>query len=247
MSGAARIRLGAVLLGLSLCAFARADAQVPATPPPDTTVTDTTASASHPDLNGVWNLDERAGDDVQAFAKKVADAFAREQAQRRNLQAESGDDDMYGGGFGGEERSFSRDVGSGNRSRGGREGPGGPGGPRGRDGDADAKPGARLAAVLRQLLISGDGQTVEIMDGSDRSATYVADGEFHADKSARGNVTLRATWQDDTLVLERIGNPLTIVRRLRLAPQPARLLVEVSVQTASGQEMSAHLEYSGIP
>ena len=234
MSCDPRLRLGAVILGVLLCgSFARGDAPPPADAPADV----------RPDLNGVWNLDERAGDDVRSFAKQVSDVIAREQAQRQSLQAETEDDGMSGGGFGGEERTFGRGDGGG-RGRGGRDGHGGP---RDRGGDADAKPGARLAAVLGQLLISGDGQTVEIMDGSDRSETYVADGEFHEDKGDRGHVTTRATWQGDTLVLERIGNPLTIVRRLRLAPQSARLVAEVSVQTASGQAVSAHLEYTGIP
>ncbi len=217
-----------------------------------------------PNLNGVWNLDEHGSDNLEAFTSRIGKLLASARASRQRAGAEvGGGDDMPGG-----RGDFDNDdqMGGGGMSRGGMGrgamaggGRGRPGGGRhgaaqgARSGD-DARPGQHLETAIRQLLISGTSGTIEIMDGNDRSYTYITDGQLHANAGGpHGNEprpgahVTRATWQDGTLVVEQAGGPLTIVRRLRLAPDGTRLLVEISVEGAGNETVTAHLEYAGVP
>ena len=84
------------------------------------------------------------------------------------------------------------------------------------------------------------------MDGTDRTETWFPDGQVHA-QSGPGpwSLTSRAVWHDGVLVLERSGGTLTIIRRLRPAPDGTSLIVDYLVKNASGRRANATLRYVG--
>jgi hypothetical protein len=137
------------------------------------------------------------------------------------------------------------------RPSGGRRDTGGPGGGQGesvRGGEgARGGPGAGIAKGALQLLISVDGEAIEIVDAAERTETWVPDGEARAPEGPGGRrATHRAVWQEGVLVLEQLGGPLTLTRRLRLSDDGQRLLVDLSVSEAEGKSVTAHLEYVGV-
>jgi protocatechuate 3,4-dioxygenase beta subunit len=48
------------------------------------------------------------------------------------------------------------------------------------------------------------------------------------------------------LVLEQLGGPFSLTRRLQLSDDGRRLLVDLSVLDANGKPVTAHLEYAGV-
>jgi hypothetical protein len=221
------------------------------------------AAAPTPDLSGVWNLDPGASDDLKAFAKKLGP-----------LLPAGGERGMGGpgGGGGGPGGGMGEGPGGGMGGPGG--GMGGPGGGMGRPGGraggrmpADelgsgaedsqepapagrgpaGGPGSGLARAAQQLLISVDGEAIEILDGAERSETWVPDGEVHAQAGPGGRESSRrAAWRDGALVLEQLGGPLSMSRRLQLSADGRRLLVDLTAVAADGKPVTAHLEYAGV-
>ncbi len=202
-----------------------------------------------PDLTGVWNLDAKASDDLKAFAKRVGSLMPGG-GRPGGMGGPGGGMGGPGGGMGG--------PGGGMGGPGGARGGGMPadelgsgaenqGGQAPREGQGSGGPGAGLARAAQQLLISGDGETIEIVDGAERSETWVPDGASHTQKGP-GDQTLsrRAAWQGGVLVLEQFGGPLSVTRRLRLDDAGKRLLVDLSVLDADGKPVTAHLVYAGV-
>lgn len=180
-----------------------------------------------PDLNGVWNLDTKASDDLKAFVKTLGSLVPS-----RGQRGEGGP----GGGFGG--RMPADELGAG--AEGQEESPRGGQGPGG-------GPGSGLVKASQQLLISADGRTIEIVDGADRSETWVPDGETRKQEGPGGRApSRRAVWQNGVLVLEQLGGPFSLTRRLQLSDDGRRLLVDLSVLDANGKPVTAHLEYAGV-
>jgi len=236
-----------VCLGLALVLVAlgagapRAAAEAPAaTPPPEAT----------PDLTGVWILDTKASDDLKAFAKALGSLLPA--GGQRGTGGPGGGMGGPGGGMGGpppgggkggsgagmDGRMPADEMGSGaegphETTRGGQGSAGGP--------------GAGLARAAQQLLISVDGDALEIVDATDRSMIWVPDGVVHAQAGPGGReLSCRAEWQNGVLILEQLGGPLTSSRRLQLSDDGQRLVVELSVLGADGEPVTAHLEYAGV-
>jgi hypothetical protein len=227
------------------------------------------AAAPTPDLSGVWNLDAGASDDLKAFAKKLGSL--QPAGGERGMGGPGGGMGGPGGGMGGPGGGMGGPGGGMGGPGGGMSGPGGgrgrPGGGAGGRMPADelgsgaedsrdappadrgpgGGPGSGLAKAAQQLLISADGDALEIVDGAERSETWVPDGEVHAQAGPGGREsTRRAAWRDGALVLEQFGGPLSLSRRLQLSADGRRLLVDLTAVAADGKPVTAHLEYVGV-
>jgi hypothetical protein len=204
------------------------------------------AVATPPDLTGVWNLDAKASDDLKAFAKQVGSllpAGGRPGGPGGGMGSPGGGMGGPGGGMGGPGGARgggmpADELGSDAENQ---------GGPPPRGGQGSGGPGAGLARAAQQLLISADGEAIEIVDGAERSETWVPDGASHTQKGPGDQaLSRRAAWQDGVLALEQLGGPLSVTRRLRLDDGGRRLLVELSVLDADGKPVTAHLVYEGV-
>jgi hypothetical protein len=190
-------------------------------------------------LSGVWSLDRNRSDDLvetlESYLARSAPAGGRDQGR-------GGSGGGMGGGMGG--------------GRGGRGGMGGsmndpsdvgshPGREGRQAGDPEAGPQA-MAAAFDQVLISRDGEAIEIMDGSDRTVRWIPDGRTSTRETRRGAVVEQAWWDGGVLVLATRGGPVDITRRLRPGDDGRSLEVDVVFGRAGTSDTArAHLVYTG--
>lgn len=230
-----------ICLVLTLCAT---PLTAPATTAPVVTAVpaDTMAQPT-PDLSGVWTL---ADSDVLVVASFVERAGELLPTRGRDGRG-SGGHGTRGGGPGG--------MGGGPGGRGGFGG--GMGGRPGRGAPPPAGPGAtaerghasdvpleELEKASRQLLISHHEGSVEIMDGTDRTTVWVPGERPRPSRGPGGaEVTRRAEWVEDSLVIELDGSMLTIRRTLRLVDDGAVLAVELTLENVRGQRRTVRLRY----
>lgn len=205
----------------------------------ETTTAEMAAIEMPVDLTGVWNLDENASDDLQAQMDQLMDEIREQMAQKRGSRGGG-----RGGGMGG------RGGGMGG-SGGGMGGPGGGrGGPPSEEAGAEApgRTGTRdLATAMRQLLITVNGDQIEIMDGTDQTRVWTPDGQPVVAEGRGGGPTEVASWDGETLVLKTKGGRMDVERRLHLAAGGKQLVADVTITVPQfDKTVQGRLVYAGI-
>ena len=62
-----------------------------------------------------------------------------------------------------------------------------------------------LAVSLRQMLITQDDGSIEIMDGAERDQTFVTDGNMRKEIRGPATLTRGAGWQGGALRIVRVA------------------------------------------
>jgi hypothetical protein len=212
----------------------------------ETTTAETVAIEMPVDLTGVWNLDENASVDLQAQMDQLMVEIREQMAQKRGSGGGG-----RGGGMGGRGGGMGGRGGGMGGSGGGMGGPGGGrGGPPSEEAGAEApgRTGTRdLATAMRQLLITVNGDQIEIMDGTDQTRVWTPDGQPVVAEGRGGGPTEVASWDGETLVLKTKGGRMDVERRLHLAAGGKQLVADVTITVPQfDKTVQGRLVYAGI-
>jgi hypothetical protein len=220
-----------------------------AAPPPAAATSDTSQPATgHPDLSGVWRLNKELSDDVGAKIQQAMEKLREEVGsaerggRRRGMGRGMGGGRGPGRGGGMDRGTGGHAVGGGNdpvfeQSFGGRRGA--PGHPEGLSG---------LAQGVEMLLITQERDTIELVDGQDRTSRYFTDGRTLTREVGGRRHSTTVGWVEDRLRVESVmGDGPTIIRTYGLDPQTGRLLVDGEIRLPRGGEnVSFRLVYDGV-
>jgi len=220
-------------------------AQAAATPLPAAAAADTSQpAAGHPDLSGVWRLNKELSDDVGAKIKQAMEKLREEMGPDGPRGKRGGRRGGMGRGIGGglDRGSGGSGVGGGNdpifeQSFGGRRG-------------APEHPEwlAGLAQGVEMLLITQERDTIELVDGQDRTSRYFTDGRTLSREVGGRRHSTTVGWVEDRLRIESVmDDGPTITRTYGLDPQTGRLLVDGEIRLPRGDEnVSFRLVYEGV-
>jgi len=215
--------------GLSLLALAAAGPAA-ATDTRDVPAAADTAAAPapvHPDLSGVWILDEKASDDPAAVMRRN---WERTGGQRGGMGGPGGMQGR-GGGMGGRQGGMQDDPEGGGR--------GGPGGGPGQDRDRT------MQRRIARLEIFSDGPEFDVTDGLDITRVLHTDGRTETVWTERGEQQATAAWQDGVLEVrwQGRGGPGRTTR-FSLEGDGKQLVVLEQVQMpGSDEEVTLRLVY----
>jgi hypothetical protein len=107
---------------------------------------------------------------------------------------------------------------------------------------------AGLAQGVEMLLVTQEQDTIELVDGQDRTSRYFTDGRTLTREVGGHRHSTTVGWVEGRLRVESVmdGGP-TIVRTYALDPQTGRLLVDGEIRLPRGDEnVSFRLVYEGV-
>jgi hypothetical protein len=235
-----------ITLGASPVAAQQPDSSLQAASTPAATATADTSrpAAAHPDLSGVWRLNKELSDDVGARIQEAMETLRQQMGPGGPGGERGGRRGGVGPGIGG-----GRGRGHGGGGAAGSDNPtfedefggrrGGRGGPEGLAG---------LAQGVEMLLITQEQDTIELVDGQDRTSRYFTDGRTLTREVGGRRHSTTASWVAGRLRLNSVvDDGPAIIRTYGLDPQTGRLLVDGEIRLPRTDEtFSFQLVYEGI-